>query len=134
MLASNLKNGLSSYLYMQLNELIHFLLELPMNINTKVNEATGFFFEKQAKEDLQNINLIFFRVFDLIRCKCTSGEEEIIYLINHLKNKEENVNALSTSSLTASTKGPQMKKVELVRVKDRLGEGSRDILVNAKFN
>ena len=77
-----MSKALSSYLFIQLNELISFLLNVPFNVDENSLGYEGLHFVKKAKKNLNNINLVTFRVFDLLRCKCTSGEEEILYLIN----------------------------------------------------
>lgn len=53
----------------------------------------------------------------MLRCKCSSKESEIIALYNYLdyyckENKD---------------------KLEMIRVKNRLSEGTKDILINMKF-
>lgn len=63
-------------------------------------------------------NLISFKLGDLLRCKCASKEAEIIALYNYLKyycSKHKD-------------------KLEIVRVKNRLNEGTKDILINFRFH
>ena len=31
-------------------------------------------FQEQARKDLDNLNLVGFKIFDLLRCKCVSKE------------------------------------------------------------
>jgi hypothetical protein len=56
------------------------------------------------------------KTFDLLRCKCISNEEEIIWIMKYIIEK--------------SNMGGDFK---LVRVKDRLSEGTRDINLNIRF-
>lgn len=56
------------------------------------------------------------KTFDLLRCKCISNEEEIIWIMKYIIEK--------------SNMGGDFK---LVRVKDRLSEGTRDINLNLRF-
>ena len=55
------------------------------------------------------------KVFDLLRCKCISNEEEIIWIMNYLIEKN------------------LIGDFKLVRVKDRLNLGTRDINCNLRF-
>ena len=55
------------------------------------------------------------KIFDLLRCKCISNEEEIIWIMNYLIDR----------NLVGDFK--------LVRVKDRLNQGIRDINCNLRF-
>ena len=111
-----MKNALSSYLYLQLNELITFLVDVPLWVDPKLIGYEGHHFIKNARTNLEKINLVTFRVFDLLRCKCTSGEEEIIYLVEDFERKDK-----------------KCEGFELVRVKDRLSQGTRDVMINGKF-
>ena len=80
--SSNIRNAMSFYLYEQLNEIIHFLLKIPSDWLDRNLRGKG----KNYKE----INLISFRIFDLLRCKCSSGEAEIKWLIQELKERDAN--------------------------------------------
>lgn len=55
------------------------------------------------------------KIFDLLRCKCVSNEEEIFWIMNYLIDRN------------------LIDDFKLVRVKDRLSEGTRDILCNLRF-
>ena len=63
------------------------------------------------------MNLVSLKIFDLLRCKCHSNESEIIWIVEALKKLEE-----------------IDEKFEIVRVKDRLSKGTRDILINAQYD
>jgi hypothetical protein len=71
----------------------------------------------QARKHLDIVNLVSLKIFDLLRCKCHSNEEEIIWVVDALKKLEK-----------------EDKKFEIVRVKDRLNQGTRDILINAQYD
>lgn len=103
-------------MYKQLNEIIHFLLEIPKKIDeTQIGLDQSYFIE-QARKYLDNINLVTCRIMDLLRCKIISSEVDIIWLIKKFEELHEDPNS----------------GFELVRVKDRLNQGTRDILVNAR--
>lgn len=63
-----------------------------------------------------DINLITFKIADLFRCKIKSREAEIIRIFKKIKQISE--------------KGEPFK---IVRIKDRLNLGTRDILINILF-
>lgn len=79
-----LKSAISSYICSELNEAIHFLLTIPGRVDeTKIGIADHFY-QEECKKDLLNLNLINFKIFDLLRCKCISKETEVVYLIRRL--------------------------------------------------
>lgn len=63
-----------------------------------------------------DINLITFKISDLFRCKIKSREAEIIRIFKEI--------------MQISEKGEPFK---IVRIKDRLNLGTRDILINILF-
>jgi hypothetical protein len=63
-----------------------------------------------------DINLITFKISDLFRCKIKSKEAEIVRIFKKIKQISE--------------KGEPFK---IVRIKDRLNLGTRDILINILF-
>ena len=58
-----------------------------------------------------------FKIGDLIRCRCKSKEKEIVYIYKKLKE--------------ISDKNPKFLKI--IRVKNRLEEGTRDVMINIRF-
>jgi hypothetical protein len=74
-------------------------------------------FQDQAQKHLSSVNLVTLKIFDLLRCKCHSNEDEIIYIVQALKQFERDD-----------------PKFEIVRVKDRLNQGTRDIMINAQYD
>ena len=98
-------NNLHSYTIKYLNRLIHGLLR-----------ATAFFRKRYSNLEI-DLSILSLQVSDLFRCKCTSGEKEIIRIYNQIlrqcQNKESNFS--------------------LVRVVNRLQRGTNDILVNLKY-
>lgn len=80
-----MKDALSIYMFKQLNEIIHFLLEIPKNIDeASIGLDTSYFIEL-ARKHLDNINLVTCRIMDLLRCKVISSESEIIWLIKKME-------------------------------------------------
>ena len=69
-----LKSAIASYICSELNELIDFLLEIPTTIDETSIGITDPYYQEQAKKDLDSLNLINFKIFDLLRCKCISKE------------------------------------------------------------
>lgn len=65
----------------------------------------------------KNVNLITFKIGDLMRCKCSSHEDEILRIFNLIKKISEN----------------ECNLIKIVRIKDRLELGTRDILININF-
>ena len=63
-----------------------------------------------------NINLITFKISDLFRCKIKSRQSQIIRIFKEIKAIHQ--------------KGEPFK---IVRIKDRLNQGTRDIMVNIIF-
>ena len=89
--------------------MIHLLLMIPVELK-KTHEH-----DEEYLENL-DINLITFKISDLFRCKIKSREAEIIRIFKEIKQISE--------------KGEPFK---IVRIKDRLNLGTRDILVNILF-
>lgn len=57
-------------------------------------------------------------MFDLLRCKIHSNEEEIIWIVQYLLDQNKT----------------NKDKFSIVRIKDRLNQGTRDIMINAQIN
>lgn len=66
-------NNLHSYIITYLNRLIHGLLTVAIKFS-KLPSVSHI-------EWPSNINLITFQVMDLLRCKCSSGEKEILKIL-----------------------------------------------------
>jgi len=64
-----------------------------------------------------DVNLITFKVSDLMRCKCSSRESEILRILSIIKKLGEEKQDL----------------FKIVRIKDRLEMNTRDILINILF-
>lgn len=75
-------------------------------------------FQSQARKELDSVNLVTFKLFDLLRCKIHSNEEEIIWIVNYLIHQSKY----------------NRNKFKIVRIKDRLGMGTRDIMINGQVN
>lgn len=89
--------------------MIHILLMIPEEL--KKNHILD-----EEYTDNIDINLITFKIADLFRCKIKSKEAEIIRIFKKIKQISE--------------KGEPFK---IVRIKDRLNLGTRDILINVLF-
>jgi hypothetical protein len=113
-----LKSAISSYICSELNEAIHFLLTIPSKVDETKIGITDQFYQEECRKDLINLNLIHFKIFDLLRCKCISKESEIVYLIRRLNEKSNDPS----------------DPFKIIRIKDRLSNGTRDILINAQIN
>ena len=59
-----------------------------------------------------------FKIGDLLRCKMSSKEQEIVKTFKELKHISEH----------------DPTKLKIVRIKNRLKQGTNDILINVKFN
>lgn len=118
MYACNIKSVISSYICSELNELIHFLLKIPRNVSEDSLGNDLEVFQAQARKELDAVNLITFKLSDLLRCKIHSNEEEIIWLVKYLIHQSQH----------------NRDKFKIVRIKDRLGMGTRDIMINGQIN
>jgi hypothetical protein len=100
-------HNLHSYIIAYLNRLIHGLLTVALkfgkNRSVKMNEWSS------------NLNLVTFQVMDILRCRCASGEKEILKVYNELIKMSEN------------------DSIKMVRVINRLKKGTNDILINIKY-
>ena len=74
------------------------------------NKKTNFYYEAVPQ-------LVTFRLGDLMRCKCSSKESEI--------------GALYQEIMRVSDTNPDLWKV--LRIKNRLSEGTKDILINLTY-
>jgi hypothetical protein len=100
-------NNLHSYIVSYLNRLIHGLL----TVAAKFSQLP----EVSHMDLPSKVNLITFQIFDMIRCKCDSGEREVIRLYNEVLKICESENA------------------KLVRVINRMKRGTHDILINIRY-
>lgn len=64
-----------------------------------------------------DIDLITFKISDLIRCKFSSRENEVLKVYKELKRVSDQQNLL-----------------KIVRIKDRLNLGTRDVLLNVIYD
>lgn len=107
--ATKTVNNLHSYIVLYLNRLIHGLLtvskELYENrLSTKARWTSA-------------PDLITFSIGDLMRCKCSSKEREILMIYKELETLSE-----TNSDI-----------IKIIRVKNRLKLGTNDILINILF-
>ncbi len=94
-----------SYTIKYLNRLIHGLL-------TSTSK-----FSKYYSNINTSIDIITFQIMDLFRCRCVSGEKEIIRIYNEIIDQS----------------GLQESNIELVRVVNRLQKGTNDVLINVRY-
>lgn len=113
----NIKSVISSYICSELNELIHFLLKIPKDVpeDTLSDEEV---FQSQARKELDAVNLVTLKFSDLLRCKIHSNEDEIIWIVQYLLFQNET----------------NRNRFKIIRIKDRLGLGTRDIMINGQIN
>ena len=110
--SSRLESAAITYLANYLNRLIHSLLIMTSDEPGHTEKK-----EHQKQHKKSDINLITFKTGDLMRCKCSSHENEIIRIFDMLKRLSES----------------DEEVFKIVRIKDRLEMGTRDILINALF-
>lgn len=92
-----------------LNQIIHILLLIPRNIREK------FAHDEEMQKELE-IDLVTFKISDLLRCKFSSHENEILRAYRELKRISD-----------------EKDYFKIVRIKDRLELGTRDILINFNY-
>lgn len=81
-----------------------------LNIILKQLVKIGSFYK--ADEVESNIQLVTFGVMDLLRCKCIGSKDQIFSIYDEIKKSEH---------------------FEIIRVKNKLNESTRDILINLKL-
>jgi hypothetical protein len=74
MYCCNIKSVISSYICSELNQLIHFLLKIPRDVPEDSLGSDLEVFQSQARKELDSVNLITFKLSDLLRCKIHSNE------------------------------------------------------------
>lgn len=74
MYCCNIKSVISSYICSELNKLIHFLLKIPRDVPEDSLGSDLEVFQSQARKELDSVNLITFKLSDLLRCKIRSNE------------------------------------------------------------
>ena len=115
--AVKMSEASSEYFIMILNKQIHLLLKSVEELKRQ-SITENVMVESPFFENL-DINLITFKIGDLMRCKCTSNEDEIARILEVLKTLSE-------------TWGKKL--IKIIRVKNRLESGTRDVLINIMFN
>jgi hypothetical protein len=105
----NIVNNLHSYILLYLNRLLHGLLKVSKRVYDR--ELIG------RARWTSPPNLISFKIGDLMRCKIGSQEREILKLFRHFSELSE--------------RQPSLFKI--IRIKNRLKEGTNDILMNVRF-
>jgi len=103
-------NSLHSHLIGYLNRLIHGLASVSKRFYERSEMANAGWSSPP--------DLVTFTIGDLLRCKMSSKEKEILRVYDQLKQ--------------ASVRNPE--KLKIIRVKNRLNKSTNDILVNVKFN
>lgn len=107
---THMVKNLHTYIVLYLNRLIHGLLTVSKE-----------FYEKEVDknwDDWQSPpNLVTFKIGDLLRCKLASKEKEIRKIYQ------------AFTSMSINNPG----KLKIVRIKNRLREGTNDILLNIRY-
>ena len=102
--------NLHSYIIAFLNRLIHGLLKISKRMYDE-NQLS------QYSNWPTPVNLLTFKVGDLMRCKCSSHEKQILMIYKELQRLSHE----------------EPEKLRIVRIKNRLRSGTNDILINVKF-
>jgi hypothetical protein len=108
--AAKLNEIASQYIFKYINKLIHVLLKIPK----VAAQSAG---SDREKAVLESVDLVTFKIGDMMRCKCACSEQEFINILK------------SFDAITLLR--PDILKV--VRVKNRLEKENNDILVNFLF-
>ena len=109
-MAAKLNETSSHYIFKYLNKLIHLLLSVPFKAANEV-------YAERDKIVLQSVNLVTFKIGDLLRAKCSCPEPDFIKLLKCLENMH--------------VKSPDVLRI--VRVKNRLTTENNDLLINLFF-
>jgi hypothetical protein len=110
-IACKVVNNLESFIIDYLNSLIHGLLRVAKNVDNQLE-----FFQKLIIP--VPLNLLSFKVSDILRCKYASKEKEVLRVFCEIEKmaKEEKEN------------------FKITRIKNRLKLSTNDILINVKLN
>lgn len=100
-------NNLHSYTLAYLNRLIHGLLKVAVRF-TKLPIVSQF-------EWPSAISLITCQINDLVRCRCASGEREIIRIYNEILRLCDS------------------EKMRMIKVSNRLKRGTHDVVLTVKY-
>ena len=102
-------NNLHRYIILYLNRIIHGLLTVSKKLyDEKLSTKARW----SAPPDL-----LTFKIGDLMRCKCSSKEREILKIFQEIQRRSD----------------AQPKEIKIIRVKNRLKMGTRDILINILY-
>ncbi len=104
-------NNLESFIIDYLNSLIHGLLTVSKNVHNQLE-----FFQQLIIP--VPLNLLSFKVSDILRCKYASKEKEVLRVFREIEEM-------------GKAEGGQVK---MIRIKNRLKQSTNDILINIKFN
>ena len=102
-----------------LNKVIHSLLTVSKHFHEYIMDP-----KKRNQSEKSNWpfppNLISFKLGDLMRCKFSSKQKEIIKVYNEM--------------IAMSHSKQYGQKFKIVRIKNRLKDSTNDILINIRFN
>ena len=101
--------NLHSYIFLYLNRLIHGLLTASKEYFTRHGQ-------NMEEEYNSPPNLVTFTIGDLLRCKISSKEAEIVKVYQKIRAMSE-----------------QSDSIKIVRVKNRLKQSTNDVLINVKL-
>lgn len=86
--SSKLEKAASSYQLSYINKLIQILLEIPHQNTSEIPQQSG---KHEKKSKKMNVNLVTFKVSDLIRCKFSMKEQEMIRIYRLLQRISETI-------------------------------------------
>ena len=107
----------NSFFSKALNNLIHMILNGIIEVKEKwlANNQNNFYSPIYQSLD---VDLITFKIGDLMRCKFASREEEVLRVFHLIKDISDD---------------QKSRMLKIIRIKNRLSEGTRDILMNVFF-
>jgi hypothetical protein len=122
-LLSLVSTGFKGYEYMNKREVIVAKLAeygsetLEISVHrtcTEMLQVLNCLKDSYTCNDIESqIDLITFNVMDLLRCKCVGSKHDILRIYEQLQTRSD--------------------YFEIIRVKNKLNEGTRDILINLKL-
>lgn len=120
-------SNLHNYIIQYLNRIIHGLLVVSKEL----------YEQKLSTKARWNSppNLITFKVSDLMRCKISSKEREILHIYSELQalsNKQAQNGPEDEEGEGSDSKEPE-SDIKIIRIKNRLRQGTHDILINIRF-
>ena len=120
--AGKLGSIVAQYTFRYLNQLIHTLLRLPIQAAEKIYE-NQFCIQKNKdmaqfhRSSIKEVNLVTFKVGDLLRAKYSCHQYEFVSILNLLYTIEQK----------------NSKFLKIIKIKNRMFQKDNDILINLFF-